>query len=132
VCLVIRPYSSIRLAAPDCGVSRRTYPVLEVVNHAASRVTSQRRQTLVRCWRAVRGAQKNRLRATESGQVIQFMTTLRRLADAGVRCDSVAGKRFVGPTSAPCSIEHEVEGERAELEFQQVWSGCDAPGDDQP
>lgn len=54
-----------------------------------------------------------------------FIATLRRVADALERGEAVriqvAGKRFSIPTSAELSIEHEVEGDEAELELQLRW-----------
>jgi amphi-Trp domain-containing protein len=54
-----------------------------------------------------------------------FVESLRRLADALERGEpfriQVAGKRFVVPQGAALSIEHEVEGDDEELEFQLRW-----------
>jgi amphi-Trp domain-containing protein len=56
----------------------------------------------------------------------QFVTTLRRLADALERGEpfriQVAAQRFSVPSSAELSIEHEVEGDSEELELQLRWT----------
>lgn len=55
----------------------------------------------------------------------QFITTLRRLADALEAGESfriqVMDKRFTVPADAQLSIEHEVEGTQEELELQLSW-----------
>jgi amphi-Trp domain-containing protein len=55
----------------------------------------------------------------------EFVSTLRRVADALERGESVriqvAGKRFTVPASASLSIEHEAEGGQEELELQLRW-----------
>jgi amphi-Trp domain-containing protein len=55
----------------------------------------------------------------------QFVTTLRRLADALEANESfriqVVNKRFVVPANADLSIEHEAEGDAEELELQLRW-----------
>jgi amphi-Trp domain-containing protein len=55
----------------------------------------------------------------------KFVATLRRVADAIERKEpvriQVAGKRFAAPAAATMSVEHEVEGEDAELELQLRW-----------
>jgi amphi-Trp domain-containing protein len=57
---------------------------------------------------------------------VQFVATLRRLADAIEQGEpfriQVAGQRFVVPGAAELSIEHEVEGDREELELQLRWT----------
>jgi amphi-Trp domain-containing protein len=57
---------------------------------------------------------------------VQFVATLRRLADAIEQGEpfriQVAGQRFVVPGAAELSIEHEVEGDREELELQLSWT----------
>jgi amphi-Trp domain-containing protein len=59
----------------------------------------------------------------------QFVATLRRVADALERGESfriqVAEHRFSVPVDAELSIEHEVEGQREELELQFRWSRGD-------
>lgn len=54
-----------------------------------------------------------------------FVEILRRLADALARGESfriqVDGARFTIPRGAALSIEHEVEGDTEELEFQLRW-----------
>lgn len=54
-----------------------------------------------------------------------FVETLRRLADALERGEpfriQVQGQRFTVPRGAALSIEHEVEGDEVELEFQLRW-----------
>lgn len=54
-----------------------------------------------------------------------FIDILRRLADALERGEAfrvqVQGARFTVPRDAALSIEHEVEGEEEELEFQLRW-----------
>jgi len=56
----------------------------------------------------------------------QFVATLRRLADAIERGEAfriqVAQQRFTVPAQAELSIEHEVEGDREELELQLRWT----------
>jgi amphi-Trp domain-containing protein len=54
-----------------------------------------------------------------------FVATLRRLADALEKGEpfriQVANARFVVPSGAAMSIEHEVAGGEEELEFQLRW-----------
>ena len=55
----------------------------------------------------------------------KFVETLRRVADAIERREpvriQVASKRFLVPTEAELSIEHEVDGPDEELELQLRW-----------
>jgi amphi-Trp domain-containing protein len=55
----------------------------------------------------------------------QFVTTLRRLADALERGEpfriQVANRRFEVPANAALVIEHEVEGESEELSLELQW-----------
>ena len=56
---------------------------------------------------------------------IQFVATLRRVADAieqklPVRIQ-VGAKRFLVPTTATLSVEHETSGSEEELELQLRW-----------
>lgn len=55
----------------------------------------------------------------------EFITTLRRLADALERGEpfrvQVAGKRFTVPGVAALSIEHEADDDSEELELQLKW-----------
>ena len=55
----------------------------------------------------------------------QFVTTLRRLADALEGGEAfriqVVSKRFTVPADAELSIEHEAEGGSEELELQLRW-----------
>jgi len=55
----------------------------------------------------------------------EFIATLRRVADALERNELIhiqlASKRFIIPRSAQLSLEHEVEGDDAELELQFRW-----------
>ena len=55
----------------------------------------------------------------------QFVATLRRLADALERDEpfriQVLERRFTVPVEAELSVEHEVEGDREELELQFRW-----------
>ena len=59
----------------------------------------------------------------------QFVTTLRRVADAVEAGETfriqVVNKRFTVPKEAELSIEHEVEGGAGELEFQLRWQATD-------
>ena len=61
-------------------------------------------------------------RITSKGQ---FVATLRRAADALERGEpiriQVLERRFTVPAEAELSIEHEVEGDAEELEFQFRW-----------
>ncbi len=56
----------------------------------------------------------------------QFAATLRRVADAVERGESfriqVAEQRFTVPADAELSVEHEVSGDREELELQFRWT----------
>lgn len=56
----------------------------------------------------------------------QFAATLRRVADAVERGEAiriqVAERRFTVPANAELSIEHEVSGDRQELELQLRWT----------
>jgi amphi-Trp domain-containing protein len=58
---------------------------------------------------------------------IQFVETLRRLADALEGGEpfriQVAGKRFTVPESAELVIEHEVEDVAEELSLELKWGG---------
>lgn len=55
-----------------------------------------------------------------------FAATLRRVADAVERGEpfriQVAERRFTVPAGAELSIEHEVSGDRQELELQLRWT----------
>jgi len=55
----------------------------------------------------------------------QFVSTLRRIADALESAESVriqvVGKRFTIPANAELSIEHEAEDGDEELELQLRW-----------
>jgi len=55
----------------------------------------------------------------------EFIANLRRVADALERNELIQiqleSKRFVIPRGAQLSIEHEVEGDEAELELQFRW-----------
>jgi amphi-Trp domain-containing protein len=55
----------------------------------------------------------------------EFIASLRRLADALEKGEpfriQVAGKRFVVPSAAELSIEHEVEGKDEELALELRW-----------
>lgn len=57
--------------------------------------------------------------------ISEFAAKLRRLADnleAGKNFEiQVAGKRIYVPDSAEFSVEHEVEGDQHEIEFQLKW-----------
>ena len=61
--------------------------------------------------------------------VEEFVTTLRRIADALEQEDSfriqVRGLRFTVPASAELSIEHEVDDGTEELELQLKWQAKD-------
>ncbi|MFO7542501.1 MAG: amphi-Trp domain-containing protein [Thiobacillus sp.] len=54
-----------------------------------------------------------------------FIAKLRRLADAleqGERSEiQIAGERIPVPVRATCNIEHELEGDSEEIEFQIKW-----------
>jgi amphi-Trp domain-containing protein len=56
----------------------------------------------------------------------QFVATLRRVADAIERGEAfriqVAEQRFSVPAGAELSLEHEVSGDREELELQLRWT----------
>lgn len=56
----------------------------------------------------------------------QFIASLRRIADALERGEPVRVQvqqlRFTVPADAELSIEHEVEGDREELELQMRWT----------
>ena len=58
--------------------------------------------------------------------VDQFVTTLRRLADALEKGEpfriQVVNKRFTVPAGASLSIEHEASGGSEELELQLRWT----------
>jgi amphi-Trp domain-containing protein len=55
----------------------------------------------------------------------QFVATLRRMADAIEQDEAfriqIAQQRFTIPAGAALSIEHEVEGDEAELELKLEW-----------
>lgn len=55
-----------------------------------------------------------------------FIAKLRRSADAleqGERFEiQIAGERVSVPVRAICNIEHEIEGDAEEIEFQIKWS----------
>lgn len=55
----------------------------------------------------------------------QFVSTLRRLADAIERSESfriqVLEQRITVPADAELSIEHEIEGDQEEVELQFRW-----------
>jgi amphi-Trp domain-containing protein len=58
----------------------------------------------------------------------KFVATLRRVADAieaeePIRIQ-VAARRFVVPTGATLSVEHEISGTAEELEFQLKWDNA--------
>ena len=58
--------------------------------------------------------------------VPDFIAKLRRSADAleqGERFEiQLAGERVSAPVRAICNIEHEIEGDAEEIEFQIKWS----------
>ena len=71
-------------------------------------------------------AKKKARDVTKSYPAKQFVSKLRRLADAIESDDrfriQVAGERVSVPPDAMISVEHERDGETEELEFQITWT----------